>query len=88
MNEIFQFFENPFNELRSGVHLTARNSRTVSVGRESIIKLGARLRNMVPVNIKCSESLNSFKSKIKCCTPNHCPCRIYKTYVGQVGFIN
>ena len=51
MNEIFQFFENPVYELRSGVHLTGRNSRTVFFGTESIINLGAKLWNMVPENI-------------------------------------
>ena len=35
MNEIFQFFENPVYEFRSGVHLPS--SRTVSFGTESII---------------------------------------------------
>ena len=88
MNEIFQFFENPVYELRSGVHLPGRNSRTVFFGTESIINLGAKLWNMVPENIKSSESLNVFKSKIKHWSPNHCPCRICKTYIGQVGFIN
>ena len=43
MNEIFQFFENPVYELRSGVHLLSRNSRTVFFGTESIINLGAKL---------------------------------------------
>ena len=88
MNEIFQFFGNPVYERRSGVHLTSRNSRTVFFGTESIINLVAKLWNMVPENINSSESLNVFKSKIKHWTPNHCPCRICKTYIGQVGFIN
>ena len=88
MNKIFQFFENPVYELRSGVHLPGRNSRAVFFGTEPIINLGAKLWNMVPENIKSSESLNVFKSKIKYWTPNHCPCRICKTYIGQVGFIN
>ena len=88
MNEIFQFFENPVYELRSGVHLPGRNSRTVFFGTESIINLGAKLWNVVPENIKSSESLNVFKSKIKHWSPNHCPCRICKTYIGQIGFIN
>ena len=79
MNEIFQFFENPVYELRSGVNLPSRNSRTVFFGAESIINLGEKLWNMVPENIKSSESLNVFKSKIKHWTPNHCPCRICKT---------
>ena len=88
MNEIFQFFENPVYELRSGIHLPSRKSRKVFFGTESIINLGAKLWNMIPENIKSSESLNVFKSKIKYWTPNHCPRRICKTYVGQVGFIN
>ena len=75
-------------ELRSGVHLPSRNSRTVFFGTESIMNLAAKLWNMVPANIKSSESLNVFKSKIKYWTPNHCPCRICKTYIDQVGFIN
>ena len=79
MDEIFQFFENPVYELRSGVHLPSRNSRTVFFGTESIMNLEAKLWNMVPQNIKSSESLNVFKSKIKYWTPNHCPCQICKT---------
>ena len=83
MNEVFQFFGNPVYELRSGVHLSSRNSRAVSFGTESIINLG----EMVPENIKSSELLSAFKSKIKYWTPNHRPCRICKTYIDQVGFI-
>ena len=88
MNEIFQFFENSVYELRSGVHLPGRSSRTVFFGTESITNLGAKLWNMVPENIKSSESVNVFISKIKHWTPNHCPCHICKTYIGQVVFIN
>ena len=43
MNEIFQFYENPIYELKSGVHLPSRNSRTVFFSTESIINLGAKL---------------------------------------------
>ena len=72
----------------SGVHLPIRNWRTVFFGTESVMSLGAKFWNMVPQNIKSSESLNVFKSKIKYWTPNHCPHRVCKTYIGQVGFIN
>ena len=81
MNEISQFFENLVYELRIGVHLPSRNSRTVFLGTESIMNLGAKFG---PSEYKV---LNVFKSKIKYWTPNHCPCRIWKTYIGQVGFI-
>ena len=43
MNEIFQFFENTVYELRIGVHLPSKNSRTVFFGIESIMNLGANL---------------------------------------------
>ena len=88
INEIFQFFENPVYEHRSGVHLPSRNSRKVFFGTESIMNPGAKLWNMVPQNIKSSESLNVFKSKIKYWTPNHCSCRICETCIGQFGLIN
>ena len=88
MNEIFQFFENPVYELRSGVHLQSRNSRKGFFGTESVINLGTKLWNMVPENTKASESLSVFKSKIKYWAPSHCPCRICKTYIDQVRFIN
>ena len=50
MNEIFQYLENPVCEFRSGVHIQTRYSRTVFFGTESIINLGAKLWNTVPVN--------------------------------------
>ena len=51
INEIFQFFENPVYEHRSGVHLPSRNSRKVFFGTESIMNPGAKLWNMLPQNI-------------------------------------
>ena len=88
MNWLFQFFESPVYELRSGVHLLSRSSCTVFFGTESIINLGDKLWNMVPESICSSESINVFKSKIKYWIPNHCPCQICKMYISQVGFVN
>ena len=88
MNEISQFFENPVYELRSVVHLPSRNSPTFFFGTESMINLRTKLWDMVPEIIKSSDSFNVFKSKIKYWKLNHCPCRIFKTYIGQVCFIN
>ena len=47
INEIFQFFENPVYEYRSGVHLPSRNSRKVFVDAESIMNPGVKSWNMV-----------------------------------------
>ena len=58
MNEIFQFFENPVYELRSGVHLPSRNSRTDFYGTESIINLGPKMWN----GLKDCSVLSNLKS--------------------------
>ena len=51
INEIFQFFENPVYEHRSGVHLPSRNSHKIFFGPESIMNPGVKSWNMVPQNI-------------------------------------
>ena len=43
--------------------------------------------NIVPQNIRESNSLNEFKSLIKFWKADACPCRLCKNYIAQVGFI-
>ena len=40
----------------------------------------------IPCEIKNAKSLDIFKGKIKLWTTDKCPCRLYKRYVGNVGF--
>ena len=54
---------------------------------ESVSFLGPKIWDLVSNEIKESESLNAFKFKIKRWIPEGCPCRISKTYLGQVVFI-
>ena len=56
-------------------------------GTESVSFLGPKIWDLVSNEIKESESLNAFKFKIKRWIPEGCPCRICKTYLGQVVFI-
>ena len=49
--------------------------------------IAAKIWNKIPNEIKEACSLTVFKSKIKKWVPEGCPCRLCKTYVGQVGFI-
>ena len=56
-------------------------------GTESVSYLGPKIWDLVPTEIKESESLNGFKFKIKRWVPEGCPRRICKIYPGQVGFI-
>ena len=49
--------------------------------------LGLHIWDLVPNEVKESESPNGFKFKIKRWVPEGCPGRICKIYRGQVGFI-
>ena len=61
---------------------------TVYHGTESITYLGPKIWDIVPEEFKQKRSLNSFKESIRKWVPVNCPCRLCKTYVTGVGFIN
>ena len=64
-----------------------RRVNSVWHGTELVSYLCPKIWDLVPNEIKESESLNGFKFKIKRWVPEGCPCRICKIYLGQVGFI-
>ena len=64
-----------------------KTSSYVWHGTKSVSYLGPKIWDLVPNEIKESESLNGFKFKIKRWVPEGYPCRICKIYLGQVGFI-
>ena len=88
MNEIFRFSKNSVYSLRSGIQLKKPSINTVQFGSESTVYLGAKNWELIPENIKSSESVDTFKSKIKNWLPEICPCRLCKIYVSHVGFVN
>ena len=88
MNAILSFSKNCDYELRYGNCLSRSNSHSTHFGTESIANIAAKIWNRIPNEIKEACSLTNFKSKIKRWFPEGCPCRLCKTYVGQVGFIN
>ena len=49
--------------------------------------LGPKIRELVPRDTKQSESLKSFKNKIKKWVPSKCPCRICRIYLQNIGFL-
>ena len=65
-----------------------RNVRTVAYGTETLGFLGPKIWAIVPEELKNAKSLRDFKNKIKVWKPDGCPCRLCKTYVAGVGFIN
>ena len=64
-----------------------RKVHSVYHGTESLSFLGPKIWRLVPVELKQSEILYSFKLKIRNWVPFECQCRICKTYIQQVGLL-
>ena len=87
MKDIFEL-QNPSYNLRSSCNQFRReNIKTVHYGLQSVRYLGPKIWELVPNNIKCSNSSSKFKKFIKSWKPEACPCRLCKTYNAQVRFI-
>ena len=79
-------FKNLFNfKDKYTIHIPLVN--TELKGKNSIRYFGAVIWNAVPINIKTATSLNDFKNRIKSWKPE-CSCRLCKTFLQGVGFIN
>ena len=85
--DVFIFQENENYNLRSGTDLMKRNIHTVHFGTETINNLGPKIFKLVPDKIKNSSSLLVFESRIQTWTTENCPCRLCKTFVKYLGFI-
>ena len=63
------------------------NVKTVYWGTETLAHLGPRIWSIIPTDMK-KLSLSKFTNQIRTWKPVECPCRICKTYVPKVGFVN
>ena len=79
--------KNNHHNLRHINHFETSFVRTVYNGTESVLYLGPKIWDIVPEEYKTLNSLNSFKESIKNWVPLNCPCRLCKTYVHGVGFL-
>ena len=85
MNEILQLKENSLYCTR--FPFKSGKVRTVAYGIQSISYMGPKIWTIVPESIKQASSLNEFKRKIKSWNPQNCPCRLCKTFIAGVGFV-
>ena len=86
MKDIFEL-QNPSCNLRSSCnHFGRENVKTVRYGIQSVRYLGPKIWELVPNNVKYSNSLSKFKKLIKSWKPEACPCRLCKTFIAQVRF--
>ena len=87
LNEIFPDSNNAVN-LRQKSSFQTFNVKSVYKGTETVSFRGPQLWSIIPDNIKKSQTLSEFKSKIKKWKPKGCMCRMCKIYIKNVGFIN
>ena len=62
--------------------------RTENYGKETLRYRGPITWNLLPLEIKSAKTLKSFEEQIVKWKPRNCTCRLCKTYVKNVGFIN
>ena len=72
--------------LRTHNEFSSRVPKTVKYGTKTISFLALKVGNLVPGKIKECSCLEAFKSKIRKWKPD-CSCRLYKTYLQDVGFL-
>ena len=65
------------------------NVKSVTYGDNSLRVFGPIIWNeMLPENLKSCVSLESFKESIKGWIPTNCKCRLCRTYIPRVGYMN
>ena len=87
MQELFTEQINSY-DLRNKRCWQVPNVGTVYNGLESIRYRGPKLWESLPITIKESKSLAEFKTKIKAWKCPNCTCRLCKTYIANLGFID
>ena len=61
---------------------------TTAYGLRSLKYFAPKIWNIVPIDIRNSDSLSEFTTKIKSWKPVTCPCNLCRTFVGEVGYID
>jgi hypothetical protein len=87
MKEIFTDRINAYDLRSDGCWVTSK-VRTVHYGTETVRYRGTKTWDILPQAIKESKSLTEFKAKIKLWKPTDCACRLCKTFIPELGFIN
>ena len=82
MNEVF-VERNSNYSLRGNIVLTRRRVNSVRYCTETVSFLAPKIWDILPKDIKDSESLDIFNRKIKKWIPSECSCRLCKTYVAR-----
>ena len=61
--------------------------KSVHKGLESLNYLAPKILELLPLEMKETETFLQFKAKIKKWNRENCPCRLCKVYMQNIGFI-
>ena len=86
MLKVFQIKDRGHYFLRNQRDFAIPNVKAVNYGLESIRFLGSKMWESLPNNLKNKESIESFKMA-KEWKLESCPCRLYKTYLQNLGYL-
>ena len=74
-------------ELRNNPDFAVQIVKSVHKGLESLSYLGPKIWDLLPLEIKETETFSQFKAKIKKWNAQICPCHLCKICLQNVGFI-
>ena len=86
MNDTFAVSKHQFNTRHYNFFVTDR-FKTDRYGRNYIPHRDNQTWNLLPLQIKNSVNLDSFKLKIKQWRCVECPCTLCKTYIPSLGYL-
>ena len=86
MTQVFPLKDNTRNPSEN--KFKTRNVNSVRYGTYTLAQLGPKIWSIIPNGIKEEKSQKLFTKKIKQWKPVNCSCKLCKTYVRGVGYIN
>ena len=63
------------------------NAETVQNGTEILLFIGPKILSLFPSNTNNSDALEMFKQKVSYWKPDSFPCRLFKTYIKDLGYL-
>ena len=87
MSDLFTAKENIYN-LRNFRELYCEKKKTICYSAETVTYKAVQLWGLLAYDIKNSPTLIEFKDRIKIRSPDNRPCRLCKTYLRNIGYID
>ena len=74
--------------MRNQNNFESMNINKVHTGEDTLRYFGCKIWNLIPNEIKDTQSVAQFKSNIRRWSPLNCPCRLCQTYIQGIGYID